>query len=693
MKKILNILIIGLLMQFSLSAQDFVLNNPVMTPNPGIFPGGTETMTFDFYVAGAPFTFSSNDLSNDYATITFSFTKMNPTGLPPTGTGAALFTWVLSNNGGVGTSLVYTWTGRSRDVTVNQTPTQPKYKITFSNVPITAAATQNQTDVRVAGQFTDPGNAPTGNSGNNSAVIATYTVVGGQQIAGSVYIDKDVSDGDIHRSFGLPNDKTNASGLLFANLVSGAVVVATVPVSANGEYLFDNVPLGTYTVQVSSMSGVVGAPPPLPANYIRTGEFIGAGPGNDGSADGISAPFTISAGTILNNVDFGIKAGACVDNKLYTNPIAQTGYYGGFELAQNFFPTGTNLSNGPGRIYAITPLAPANYSITTNPNSFDNTLSSFNSLGGTNQMVAKPASNQIVYSLIDSAGKIAGTGQQATFISFKPGSAFRGWLAKASNADAVIKIKIYDADVPSRVFSDVNINLTGAAGSWLYFSQDWMVNYGIPNTPSLTKKVRLDIISVNGAPISLDELCFVEPAQGPVPIVLADFTVQKNACTANLIWKTSSEGNSDRFEVEVSTVANPVYASAGTVMASGNSSTTKTYQLSYPMQAGVVYYFRLKMIDVGGAFKYSDTRSSSCSKGGGGIVIAPNPAKDNFTIQGMENGKNIIMMYAANGQLVKTQTSAINNANVNISYMAPGVYTVKVTSAAGNIVVSKLIKY
>ena len=378
---------------------------------------------------------------------------------------------------------------------------------------------------------------------------------------------------------------------------------------------------------------------------------------------------------------------------MYSNPIAQTGYYGGFELAQNFFPTGTNLSNGPGRIYAITPLAAANYSITSNPNLFDNALNSFNSLGGTNQMVAKPASNQIVYSLIDSAGKIPATGQQATFISFKPGSAFRGWLAKASAADVVVKIKIYDADVPSRVFTDVNINVTGAAGSWLYFSQDWLVNYGTPNVPSLTKKVRFDIISVNGAPISLDELCFTEPVQGPVPIVLADFTVQKNACTANLTWKTSSEGNSDRFEVEVSTVANPVYAAVGTVMASGTSSTTKTYQFSYPMQAGVVYYFRLKMIDVGGAFKYSDTRSSSCSKGGGGIVIAPNPAKDNFTIQGMESGRNIILIYAANGQLVKTQTSTTNNDDVNVSYLAPGMYTVKVTSAAGNTVVSKLIKY
>ena len=84
MKKFLSLLFIGLSIQLSLSAQDFVLNNPIMNPNPGTYPGGLETMTFDFYVTGAPYTLSSNDLSNDYATITFSFTKMNPTALPPT---------------------------------------------------------------------------------------------------------------------------------------------------------------------------------------------------------------------------------------------------------------------------------------------------------------------------------------------------------------------------------------------------------------------------------------------------------------------------------------------------------------------------------------------------------------------------------------------------------------------------------
>lgn len=180
---------------------------------------------------------------------------------------------------------------------------------------------------------------------------------------------------------------------------------------------------------------------------------------------------------------------------------------------------------------------------------------------------------------------------------------------------------------------------------------------------------------------------------GPLIINLSEFIATKNSCTANLTWKTSSEENGDRFEIEVSTNTNAVYSKVGTVAAIGNSTTTKAYQFSYPMQPGVTYYFRLKMVDRDGSFKYSDTRSLNCSKGNGGIVIAPNPVRDVFNIRGMENGKNTVVVYAANGQLVKTQVIAQNQGDVNIYNLAPGVYSVKVTSEAGNSVTSKIIKY
>jgi hypothetical protein len=274
------------------------------------------------------------------------------------------------------------------------------------------------------------------------------------------------------------------------------------------------------------------------------------------------------------------------------------------------------------------------------------------------------------------------------------GANFKGWFAKAGNADAIVKIKIYDADDASKVFVDANVSVTGIAGNWVYFDKPWTVNYGTPGVSSLTKKVRLDIISVNGAPFSIDELCFTESNAGPtLPISLSEFTANKSACTANLVWKTSSEGNSDRFEVEVKGGVTAGFAPVGTVAAAGNSSTTKTYQFSYQMQTGVNYYFRIKMIDKDGSFTYSDTRTLNCSKFGGGIVIAPNPVVDIFNIRGMEDGKNLVTVYSASGQLVRSQIIAQNQGDVNIFNLAPGMYTVKITSEKGNTVVEKLIKY
>ncbi|HSK12956.1 MAG TPA: hypothetical protein VK907_07050, partial [Phnomibacter sp.] len=181
MKKLLSIIVLGLMLSAKPFAQNinFVLNNPSMVPNPGVFPGGTETIEFDFFLQSVvgPYNFSSNDLSNNYGFITFSFTKLDPTGITPSGTGAAFFNWTLTNNGLTGVNRVYTWTGTTKTISMQPSPPAAKYKIRFENVPITFPATKAETDIRVAGQWTDPGGVSSGTTifEDNFAAIATYT--------------------------------------------------------------------------------------------------------------------------------------------------------------------------------------------------------------------------------------------------------------------------------------------------------------------------------------------------------------------------------------------------------------------------------------------------------------------------------------------------------------------------------------
>jgi len=133
-------------------------------------------------------------------------------------------------------------------------------------------------------------------------------------ISGYVFDDANgLTDGNINLSGALPNTKTNADGTLYANLikVGPGTVVASVPVSSDGSYLFDNLTSGNYTVQLSSIAGTVGAAPPaatLPAGWVNTGEFIGSSAGSDGTVNSLSS--TISLTTPIQHVtevNFGIN--------------------------------------------------------------------------------------------------------------------------------------------------------------------------------------------------------------------------------------------------------------------------------------------------------------------------------------------------------------------------------------------------
>ena len=179
-RKIIAIFSICSVLAWNLAVgQDFILNNATITSTtPPTFPDGKISVSFDlFHGNSTSYNFSSDDGSNFYATVTISFTKLDPRNVTPSGSGADLFNWVLTDNGGTGAGLTYTWTGKSKDVQMAGFPTVAKYKIVFQDVPVTLAATQNEADIRITGQFTPPPQttSPTDDPANNSTFVATYS--------------------------------------------------------------------------------------------------------------------------------------------------------------------------------------------------------------------------------------------------------------------------------------------------------------------------------------------------------------------------------------------------------------------------------------------------------------------------------------------------------------------------------------
>lgn len=101
---------------------------------------------------------------------------------------------------------------------------------------------------------------------------------------------------------------------VYVSLVQSGMVVATVPVAANGTYSFSSVSPGSYSLVVTT-NPAGSTSPSLPTSWSSVGEHLGAGAGSDGNPNGV-LPLTLSA--ITTNANFGI------DQLPTASPVSQT---------------------------------------------------------------------------------------------------------------------------------------------------------------------------------------------------------------------------------------------------------------------------------------------------------------------------------------------------------------------------------
>ena len=156
----------------------------------------------------------------------------------------------------------------------------------------------------------------------------------------------------------------------------------------------------------------------------------------------------------------------------------------------------------------------------------------------------------------------------------------------------------------------------------------------------------------------------------PLPIILRSFDVTETNGNALLTWQTASEENSDHFEIENSTNGS-VFAKIGNVSAAGNSSSIINY--SYTDQNISRYnssriYYRLKLVDIDGNYKYSDIKLLELSNRSSIVKIFPIPFSNILTIElpvGW-NGSTSINIIDMNGGIVYKREENISSAQTNL---------------------------
>ncbi|MEY4413094.1 MAG: hypothetical protein RIQ53_387, partial [Pseudomonadota bacterium] len=268
-----------------------------------------------------------------------------------------------SNNDNVGDTPAPGVTLTLKDAagnTVATTTTGADGSYTFTGVP--------------AGQYTVTETDPAGTldvadkDGGNLDVIAV-TVTGGQTNAGNFFVDEKVAklgdrvwldaDADGQQDAG----EANVANVTVQLLNSAGTVVATTATDTNGNYLFDGLAPGTYSVKFVT-----------PTGYTLTTANVGAD-ASDSDANqstGITGTYTLNAGDDNRTVDAGLVAlpttGTVSGTVLLdsnNDDVGDTPAAGVVVQLRN--PAGTvvaSTTTGADGSYTFTNVAPGNYTVT-----------------------------------------------------------------------------------------------------------------------------------------------------------------------------------------------------------------------------------------------------------------------------------------------------------------------------------------
>jgi len=164
-----------------------------------------------------------------------------------------------------------------------------------------------------------------------------------------------------------------------------------------------------------------------------------------------------------------------------------------------------------------------------------------------------------------------------------------------------------------------------------------------------------------------------------VPVNLTTFNATKQQQHAKLTWVTTGEFNLSNYSVERS--ADGInFTPIGSVTATG-STAQRTYYFEDNQPLKGKNFYRLKMINTDGTFKYSMIRTLNFDRNNI-FVMSPNPAKSTVTLQFDEVMNNAtIRISNQQGQVVKQLLlNGSDKTDVNVSDLAAGVYLVNVTS-------------
>lgn len=168
-----------------------------------------------------------------------------------------------------------------------------------------------------------------------------------------------------------------------------------------------------------------------------------------------------------------------------------------------------------------------------------------------------------------------------------------------------------------------------------------------------------------------------------LPVELCNFQAMLIETETLLEWQTTTEANSDHFEVERSRDGKK-WTSIGSVVAAVNSETLQAYDFTDSSPLAGENLYRLKMIDLDGTYAYSGIRSVFLNTGSlSRINVYPNPVEDKMYLA-LGKGETLrrVQFYDLNGILVFQ--SEADSPEIDLQGLKAGSYCLVLQMADGS---------
>ncbi|HRP32484.1 MAG TPA: CARDB domain-containing protein, partial [Agriterribacter sp.] len=158
-----------------------------------------------------------------------------------------------------------------------------------------------------------------------------------------------------------------------------------------------------------------------------------------------------------------------------------------------------------------------------------------------------------------------------------------------------------------------------------------------------------------------------------LPLTLLKFEVKAERSNAQIKWTTTAEVNTAHFEVEHSIDGNR-FETIGTVM-TANSAGTHQYAYTHLSLSGGTHYYRLKMVDRDGRYRYSSIQRITINTALQ-IGAYPNPASQQITISGLQP-EGTVQLMTISGSLLGQWKPGSNTLKISLSGYTNGIYIVR----------------